>query len=120
MANQRGEGLLETIVALGIFAVISVSFLSAISTGLTGAGKVEANLTAESLARTQIEDIKSLPYNDSNYYPVSVSSPLGYNVLIAVTDISPVEYPNTIQELVVNVGRDGRTILSIDGYKVKR
>ena len=120
MYRQRGTSLLETIVALGLFAMIAVSFLGAISTGLTGAEIIDGRLMTENLARTQVEDIKSLPYSDSNYYPVTVSCPPECTVLIDVTDLSPLEYPSTLQSVVVSVLQEGRTKTTIETYKVKR
>ena len=120
MAKQRGSGLLEVLISIAILGVIGVVFLNAISSGLLGATKVDERSTAESLARTQMEYIKSLPYDDSNYYPAIVSSTVGYTPLIEVTNLSPPEYPDTLQKVVVKIYRDGRPIMSVENYKVKR
>ena len=120
MGSQRGSVLLEALIAVLMLGTIAVIFLGAISSGLLGAGIVEEHLVAKNLARTQMEDLKSLPYDIANQYPVTVSPPPGYTVLIDVTNLSPAEYPDSLQKMAVTVCRDGKTILTVETFKANR
>ncbi|MFC1872658.1 prepilin-type N-terminal cleavage/methylation domain-containing protein [Chloroflexota bacterium] len=120
MHRERGSSLVEVLVALAIFAAIGVVFLNAIQSGLTNAGKIDERFIAENLIRTQIEDLKSLPYEVADYYPITVSPPLGYTTLIDVTDESPLDYPSTLQKVRISVSREDRVLVSLETYKVNR
>ena len=82
-------------------------------------GQVEGVYIADNLARTQMEDIKDLPYDDTNFYPVSVSSPGDYTVSIIVTDESPVGLENTLQRIKVMVVHGERPLQVLESYKAK-
>ena len=118
--RQRGSSLIEILVALAIFGTIAVVFLSAISTGLLNAGKIDERAVAENLAQNQIEDIRSQPYSYDNLYPVTSSFPPGYTILINVVDVSSVEYTNSLQKVVVSVYRGEIAVLKLGTYKADR
>ena len=118
--RQRGSSLLEVLVALAILGTIAVVFLSTISSGLLGAAKIDERAVAENLARNQIEDIRRQPYSYDNLYPVTLSLPPGYTVIVDVADLSPVEYPSSLQKVAVSVCRGERGVLKLETYKVNQ
>ena len=81
---------------------------------------IEEHLVARNLIRTQMEEIKNQPYSTLNQYPVTVSAPQEYTVLINVTDLSPVEYPDSLQKVGVSISRVGKEIITVETLKVNR
>lgn len=117
--GQRGIGFLEVLIAVGVLGIVGSTFLPAISSGMLRSGQVQESYTAQILARTQIEDIKSLPYDDTGSYPVTVSPPGDFSITVTAIDESPPEFPNTLQRIRVTVSHGDRPVLKLETYKAK-
>ena len=120
LKRQRGSTLIEILIALAVMGATSGAvFLDSVSTVLLGTGQVEEGTSiSESIANSQVEYIWNLPYNEDDSYPV-ISTPPGYAVEIEVTDISPADNPESLQEIEITVLQDGKAVYSLDSYKVR-
>lgn len=131
LREQMGFSLLEVLIALGILAAIGVVFMTSLNTAHRSVGMLDEQTQAEALARSQLEQIKDVPYQDSEgggWYLNEriVDLPFQYSMSINVQDITPTPtlQVNTLQEITVSVSRptgDGgdKPILSVSTYKVK-
>ena len=61
--NSRGVTLLEVVIALAILGLVAVAFLSALATASTAIIIADERTTAESLARSELEYVKSQPFS---------------------------------------------------------
>ncbi len=116
--GQEGVGLVETLIAVAILGVTLVVLLTAISTGSIGVATTEERVTAENLARSQLEYTKSQAYQAAPASYATVTPPTGYAVTAAATSIP--EGDSAIQKITVTVTRDGETLLTVEDYKVDR
>jgi type II secretory pathway pseudopilin PulG len=70
-ADERGASLVETLVTLAIVAVVLTAFLAALSVGSFGVSVVRQRVTAENLARAQLEHTKNYTYTaGATSYPI--------------------------------------------------
>jgi Tfp pilus assembly protein PilV len=115
---QAGVGLVETLVAVAILGVTLVTLLAAISTGSIGVATTEERVSAENLARSQLEYAKSQPYSTAPASYATVTPPAGY--AISADAISIPEGDSSVQKITVTVTRDGDTLLTVEDYKVDR
>ncbi len=79
-ADERGMNLVETLVTLAIVSIVLTGFLVALSVGSSGVSVVRERVTAENLARAQLEAIKNYTYTvgaivdnpdpEENDYPI--------------------------------------------------
>ena len=123
--NRRELGItfLETVIALAILGVVSVSFLN----GLTSASKsvfiVDEKTTAESLAQSQMEWIKnaSYSYNATSYSAAPIPDGKDYLQYSSVVSAEPVHTPDDgLQKITVSIQRSGKGVYFLQGYKVDR
>lgn len=118
--NQRGFTLIEILISLALLAIIGVAFLAGLSTTSKAVTVSEDKVAAESLAKSQMEHIKTQDYISvadydpgdpaQRYEAVDIPANLvsaGYDV-----EISP-------PEIVTAAGRAGFELQSVT-IKVKR
>ena len=131
LRGQKGFSLLENVVAVSILATIGVVFLGALFSGYRNIGILDEQQQAEALIRTQLEDIKSLPYDESGAYSVTVTPPPQYSINITTTaptcigtadSCVPLEDlvgapVTTIQEITVSIFHNNKPVLAIACYK---
>ena len=122
--DERGESLVEILVALAIIAIVITAFLAALSTGTFGVGVVRKRVTAENLARAQLEYVKDYePYKEVTQttpgaYPTVTSIVSGYAITVTASPITTTNY--NIQLITVTVFHNSKPVFMIEDYKVKR
>ena len=131
--------MIETLVGVAILGVVGSVFVSAVGTGLGAVDRMDAQVTAQNLVRTQLESIRSeawflppsVPYsippgNDPDAYQVpapGVTLPTGYTMTVEIApfcDDSGCRPIEEIQQITAKVFRDGRFVSKISDLKVLR
>ena len=130
--DQRGFGLVETLVAVSILGVAVVAMLIVLSAGTVAVGECNQEVVAQSLARTQLEYTKNYPYDlgadtypyvytyDETYNLSPITLPEGYAIAVEAESILEPVTDDNIQKITVTISRGGEDILTIEGYKVNR
>ena len=119
--DQKGIGIVETLVALAILGVISVGFLSAIATSYTAVRLSDRRTTAESVARTMIERVRVAPYPLATGVVGGLDAGLPSGFTAEVSVANSTEWvgtpPSPVQLVTVVVKHQDRTILTTETYK---
>ncbi len=134
--NEKGFALVEVLVALALMGIIAAAFLLAIATSSKAILVADERTTAESLARSQMEDIKNQPYIDYSSDPhgvyITTSTPPNYTISFAVVPFDPgtgqpynevggiFVQDDGIQKITVTVAHLGNDVITLEGYKVNR
>ncbi|MCJ7492298.1 MAG: hypothetical protein MUP15_09160 [Dehalococcoidia bacterium] len=119
LRGEEGIGLVEALIAVGILGLALTALLSAVSTGSMAVSRTEERVTAENLARSQLEYTKSQPYQPlPASYATVTPSPDVYAVAVTA-DVAP-GGDSSIEKIVVTVTRNGKELLVAEDYKVDR
>jgi len=125
MKNQRGMTLVEVVIAIAVLGIIAAGFLAALGGSSKAVIKADQRTTAENLARSQWEYVKSQPYDDDFDYDVIDPGSLSYaSSHYAINKNIPPDPDQTVneglQEMTYVVYYDGKEVLRLTGYKLKR
>jgi len=115
--NQSGTSLVETVVAFGILSAVVLVFLGGLITSLNGTLTAREQGIAESLARNELEYIKSVSYSATGY-PVNDNLSLPEGWTLPEPLVEPVNAG--LQKITVITEHNGVPVLSISTYKMSR
>ena len=126
--DERGMTLIETLVAVAILGAVGVVFLSGLAASSKAVMVSQERVAAESLAKSQMEYVKSSTYDDVNNPPVygvdpNLPIPDGYSISVSAERKDPAEDgpgDDGLQEITVTVDREGDTAFTLTAYKVDR
>lgn len=94
--RSRGFSLIEVVIAMLLLGIIGVSVLTSLSYALGILIAVDREATAEGIARSQMEYVKSQPYGDEY---LLITAPQGYEIApVAVEQIE-----DGLQKITVTV-----------------
>lgn len=121
--KELGITFMETVIALAILGVVSVTFIN----GLTSASKsvflADEKTTAESLAQSQIEWVKdaSYSYNATAYSSAPIPGGKDYLNYSAIITAEALHNPDDgIQKVTVTIMHNSKALVHLEGYKADR
>jgi len=127
--RESGFSLIEILVALGILAAVAVVFLLGMSTSSKAVMVSQKAVAIDSLAKSQMESIKSWEYDYDNNPPQYQAAkltdiPTGYDITITAARLDPkgngTDNDDGLQEITVTVTHGVETVFTLVGYKVNR
>ena len=131
--GQKGFLLIEILVGLALLGIITVAFLNGLSTTAKGVSVSQERVSAESLAKSQIEYIRIQDYvavasynttdPDNRYELIDIPADLaaaGYSVEITVSDEPVLSEAGgyELQNITVAVKRNDKGKLIVSIYRV--
>jgi len=113
----RGFTLIEVMIAIALVGMIAIAFLSALATASAVLITADEQATAESLARTQMEYVKNLPYDPDPEPDYDAKSLPEYEDAGYLATIDADILEEGLQEITVTVYHEGNEVITLVGYK---
>ncbi len=118
-SGESGLVLIETLVAFAVLSLVVLALLSGLMTSSKATMTSREQTIAESLARSQLEYIKSLNYQNSYPNDPSIIMPSGWTIPVSLVELVH-ETDDGLQKITVTPKYYGEDVLSISMYKVNR
>lgn len=115
--HSKGMSGIEVIIALGILGLVAIVFLSGLSTALKASYLADERSVAESLARSEMEYVKSQEY-ETTEYDVIPDVPDDYSIQVTAESLDTPD--DGIQKITVTVSHDSEVVFTLEGYKADR
>jgi len=116
--------MIEALMALVLLGLIAAAFLGALGTATKATLIADEQTTAESLARSQLEHVKTLNYVDGDgtqYAAAAVPPGEDYSFYSFTIDAEPLYGSDDgIQKITVTVNHYDKEVVTLEGYKVDR
>jgi len=126
--NAHGMTLFEVLIALAILGIVEGAFLGALQTSQISSTINRDRISAESLAKSQMDYVLAAPYTDPPSY-TPLTDPAGYKTYLTPVRFNPLNPGITpgaesgIQKIMVEIrkGSDGSggSLLIIEDFKYK-
>ena len=139
MKSEKGFSLAEVMISIALLGIVSVAFLSAIGTASKAVLLADEQASAESLARSEMEYVKSQEYSVASPDPWSYELPAGtsptgefpswwndypsalaegYESYIVIVNAEPLyDTDNGIQKITVVVEREDKQVVTLESYR---
>jgi prepilin-type N-terminal cleavage/methylation domain-containing protein len=121
LKSQHGYNLIEVLIGLAILAMVAGVFLVATSTSSRLVIIGHEQVSAEGLAKSQMESIKQEPYSEDMVYTKLAQIPGDYGIDIAVERLDPMDEQSGddqgLQKVIITVTHLGQTAFTLEGYK---
>lgn len=117
--GEKGIALVEVLIAVAILSIAVTTYISAFSTSAIAIGKEERRVTAKAYAVSQLHHTRAQAFQIAPIaYPTITPPSANYVATSNATAIAGKD--DNIQKITVTVQFNGRTLSSIEDFKVNR